>query len=269
MPPFKVALIIKILALVSVLLPLETFADIIEGKPTLFITGSNHGIGLEFVNQYSKKGWNVIATCRSPDKADALNAMAAQRNNITIEQLDVTDHPRIEDLAEKYKEQPIDILMNNAALTPKYKSAFKRLKGVDFDIALKSFEVNAIAPLKISKEFMSHVAASTHKKMIVISSKGGSIAESPKMPMMYSYRASKAALNMYMYTLSFETTKKDIILTMLSPGMVDTMDGQGMKMPKAMTPAESVSRMVGIIDNLSPGNNGKFLSQKDGAELRL
>jgi NAD(P)-dependent dehydrogenase (short-subunit alcohol dehydrogenase family) len=179
------------------------------------------------VRQFAERGWNVIATARTPKKADELNALAAENSQIVVEQLDVTDHTRIDWLAAIYKDQPIDILLSNAGITPKYASAFKRLQGVDFDMALQSLEVNAIAPLKLAQAFMDHVAASEQKKIIVISSTAGSFATSPELPMMYSYRASKAALNMYMYTLSFETPKKGIILTVLSPGSVRTFEVQG------------------------------------------
>ena len=197
-------------------------ADIVPGKPTVLITGGNRGIGLEFVKQFTERGWNVIATARKPEDAEELNALAKTHKSITVEQLDVTDHARIEALAAHYKDKPIDILLNNAGLTPKYDTAFNPLSNIDFDIALKSLKVNALGPLKMCQAFMDHVAASDQKKIIVISSKAGSISASPKMPMFYSYRGSKAALNMYMYTLSFETPKKNVILTLLSPGLVNT-----------------------------------------------
>ncbi len=47
-------------------------ADILPGKPTVLITGSNRGIGLEFAKQYAEKGWNVIATARKQGKAEDL-----------------------------------------------------------------------------------------------------------------------------------------------------------------------------------------------------
>jgi len=234
-------------------------------KPTVLITGANRGIGLEFVTQYSAMGWNVIATSRKPEKSTELNALAANNPQIIVEQLDVTDHPRIESLGEKYEDQTIDVLINNAAITPKYKSAYRKLNGVDFDMALKSLEVNAIAPLKISQVFMPHVQSSKQKKIIFISSKGGSFAESPKAPMMYSYRASKAALNMYIHTMHYQTKKTGVVVTALSPGLVNTVDESagGLKMPNAISPTESVGKLISIIDSLSSADNGKFLSHKD------
>ncbi len=239
-------------------------ADILPDKPTVLITGSNRGIGFEFVEQFTTHGWNVIATTRNPEKAEDLKALARKHKSITVEKLDVTDHTRIETLAAKYKDQPIDILLNNAGLTPKYKSAFAPLKLIDFDIALKSMKVNAIGPLKMCQAFMDNVAMSDHKKIIIISSKVGSISESPKMVMFYSYRGSKAALNMYMYTLSFETPKKNVILTLLSPGIVNTTEGT--KIPNAIEKEESVSKMMKVIEALTPKDNGRFLSY-DGSQV--
>jgi NAD(P)-dependent dehydrogenase (short-subunit alcohol dehydrogenase family) len=45
-------------------------------RPTVLITGSNRGLGLEFARQYADQGWNVIATCRAPAAAAALQEIA-------------------------------------------------------------------------------------------------------------------------------------------------------------------------------------------------
>ena len=83
---------------------------------TVLITGANRGIGFEFVKQYAAKGWTVIATCRNPDGADDLNAFAANNASVMVERLDVLDHAGIDALAVRYKDQPVDVLLNNAGL---------------------------------------------------------------------------------------------------------------------------------------------------------
>ena len=69
--------------------------------PVVLITGSNRGIGFELAKQYAERGWSVIATCRTPDGADALQSLASANANITIEALDVTDRMSIVSLADR------------------------------------------------------------------------------------------------------------------------------------------------------------------------
>ena len=68
---------------------------------TTLITGTNRGIGLEFVRQYAMGGWWVFACCRNPVTAEALNRLAAQYpDQITIHALDVANHAQIEQLSQ-------------------------------------------------------------------------------------------------------------------------------------------------------------------------
>lgn len=248
----------------------STASGLEAGKPTVLVTGANRGIGLEYVRQIAARGWNVIATARKPAEASELQQLARAHPGVVVEPLDVMDFAAIDALANRYRDQPIDILLLNAAVTPSYPSAFKPLAGVDFDIARQSLLVNAIGPLKMCQAFMGQVAASTKKQIVVLSSKGGSFAESPKMPMMYEYRGSKAALDMYMYTLAFETPKKGVTLVLLSPGQVNTVTDpklRAIKRPGVIEAPESVAKMLGIIDSLTPADNGKFLSYEDRSEI--
>lgn len=259
-------LLTSLVAALALAASLTANAAIEPGKTTVLITGANRGIGLEYVRQIAARGWNVIATARKPAEAAELQKIAAENPRVVVEALDVTDHAAVDALAASYKDQPIDVLLLNAGLTPTYPSAFKPLVGVDLEIAQQSFEVNAIGPLKMCQAFMNHVAASGKKQIVVISSKGGSFAESPKFPMMYEYRASKAALDMYMYTLAFETPKKGVTLVLLSPGQVNTVQDPkmaGIKRPGTIEATESVSKMLKVIDTLTPADNGKFLDYED------
>ena len=57
---------------------------------TIFITGSNRGIGLEFVKQYSLDNWDVIATCRDTSQAKELIELSEHNNNLSLMDLDIT-----------------------------------------------------------------------------------------------------------------------------------------------------------------------------------
>lgn len=257
------------IALASLLFATSLMADAV--KPTVLITGANRGIGLELVRQYSARDWHIIATARDPDGATDLKALAASDPDIRIEKLDVTDHPGVDALAAALKDQPVDVLLSNAAKTPRYMSAMKGATTIDYEEARNSFEINALGPAKLVAAFLPHVQSSTQKKIAVISSKAGSFAESPKMSMMYEYRTSKAALNMIVYTLAFETKRKGVTIAAISPGSVDTKPVEGelgfgstFKQPNTIQPSESVAGIIKVIDGMTPEQNGQFLDFKDG-----
>ena len=64
--------------------------------PTVLITGTNRGIGLAFTKQYAEAGWRVLACCRAPESASALNALAAKHTNIEVFTLDVANFSQID-----------------------------------------------------------------------------------------------------------------------------------------------------------------------------
>ena len=82
----------------------------------ILITGSNRGLGLEWVRQCAGRGWRVFATCRDPDSAADLRDLADQASSLSVHRLDVTDPRQIGDLAESLRDETIDALVNNAGV---------------------------------------------------------------------------------------------------------------------------------------------------------
>ncbi len=228
---------------------------------TVLITGGNRGIGLEFVKQYAEQGYTVIATARKPGKADELNALAKANKNINVEKLDVTDHAAIDALAEKYKDQPIDILLNNAGISGG--SDQQNFGSIDYDVYDKVMQVNVYGPVKMAEAFMPHVMASEQKKIIAVSSSMGSIKKT--FGILYIYRSSKAALNMAYATLAKEMRRKKVIVGLVNPGPTDTEFMLGVK-GKLRDPAVAASDMMRNIDGLTIKTTGSFL-QYNGKKL--
>jgi NAD(P)-dependent dehydrogenase (short-subunit alcohol dehydrogenase family) len=226
-------------------------ADILPGKPTVLITGSNRGIGLEFAKQYAEKGWNVIATARKPGKAEDLKKLAETHPKLVIEQLDVTDVLSISALARKYHGKPIDVLINNAGILGN--TSAQIFGQFDYKELDKVMAVNVLGPLRVSQAFADNVAASKQKKIICMSSGMGSMMISQFAPNMYFYKISKAGMNIAMGSLAADFRKRDIIVFRLAPGMVNTrlleqsgIGGQGIE------PQESVAGMIAIIEKVTP-----------------
>ena len=228
-------------------------------EPTVLITGSNRGIGLEIARIYAARDWNVIATARKPDAAKDLKAIQAIHPKLQIVQLDVTDHARIDELAAEYAGKPIDILINNAAISGGHENA--RFGSMDYDVYARVHEVNVIGPTKMAEAFLSSVALSSQKKIINITSGQGSIGKT--WGCCTIYRTSKAALNMMMKNISIELKKKGITVGLISPGFVRTGFTQGLDLPMMISAEESATKVIAVIDAYDLEDTGTFLG-KDG-----
>ena len=249
-------------ALVAVVtfVPTVSLADE-PSQPTVLITGASRGIGLELARQYAARDWRVIATARNPATASALQKLAAADPDVVVETLDVTDHAGVDALAARYRDQPVDLLLLNAAQGPTPQTAVRSLAKLDFAEARESFEVNAIGPMKVAQAFLNSVAGSSRKLIVAIASDSGSLEASVKLPILYNYKASKAALNMYMHTLSFETPRKGITVVMIHPGIVKTNPGL-VGIPGALETPDAVGQMLAVIDKLTPADNGRFINNR-------
>ncbi|MDP3280204.1 MAG: SDR family oxidoreductase [Nitrosomonas sp.] len=225
---------------------------------TALITGTNRGIGLEFVRQYAKDGWRVFACCRNPATAEALNRLATQYpDQITVHPLDVTSHHQIEQLSQALSNQTIDLLINNAGIYPPEHG--DALGKTDYSAWAYAFAVNTMAPLKMAEAFIQQISKSQLKTIITITSKMGSIADN-RGGGSYIYRSSKAAVNIVMKSMSIDLNSNQITAVLLHPGWVRTDMGG----PNALITAEqSVTGMRRVIDNLTPADSGKFYAFDD------
>lgn len=79
---------------------------------SLLITGSSSGFGRLTAKLFHEKGWNVVATMRSPEKETELTAL----DHVLVSRLDVTDKITIKNaMAEGIARfGAIDVLVNNA-----------------------------------------------------------------------------------------------------------------------------------------------------------
>ena len=229
---------------------------------TVLVTGANRGIGLELVRNYAERGWTVIGTARRPDKAAELNALAKQYDTVTVEQMDLLDLDGIDALAERLKDVPIDVLLNNAAVLGEPND--QNLGDFDYDVFRDVIDVNVIGTTKMAEAFIAHVEKSDMKKIVAITSVQGSIS-SVRSGSIAFYNTSKAALNMIMRSNSRTLKKKGITVALISPGAVDTdmmrlaLDRAGASF-KLLTPQQSAEAVINVIDQYGLDMTGSFVS---------
>lgn len=235
---------------------------------TVLITGANRGIGLAMARNYAERGWTVIATARKPDKADDLNAIAADNPKVSVERLDLLDQAQVDALAAKYKGQPIDVLLNNAAILGAPDE--QELGNYNMDLFLRVMNTNVAGPLRMTQAFLDNVAASSQKKIVAITSVQGSITFAGRASIPF-YNSSKSALNMVMRSVQAAVKDQEITVALISPGAVDTnmmqeaMGGRNVRL-RLMDPADSAEAVINIIDQYGFDLSGTFMSHR-GAKI--
>ena len=198
---------------------------------------------------YAARGDTVLACCRNPAEASALNAI---EGDVEVIEVQVSDGASVAGLAKTLGDRPVDILINNAGMSgPAYDQ--QNAYTMDFDGWAETFEVNTMAPVRVMQALMPNLKASSDGKVVTITSQMGAL--SLDMPVAYAYCTSKAALNKFMKMAALELGKEGINVCVIHPGWVQTDMGG----PKAdLTPQESAEGIVSTIDGLNAETNGSF-----------
>ncbi|WP_370623738.1 SDR family NAD(P)-dependent oxidoreductase [Polynucleobacter sp. AP-Reno-20A-A9] len=137
----------------------------------------------------------------------------------------------------------------------------KKLDDLNSSQLTEMFNTNTIGPALTIKYF-SKLLDPKHGVMATLSAKVGSI-EDNRLGGWYSYRASKAALNMIIKTASIEfaRTKPNIALIALHPGTVNSGLSQPFRGQQiGRDPLEAVCDMFHVIENVRKEDSGSFLT---------
>ena len=210
------------------------------------VTGTNRGIGLEFVKQLTARGEQVDAAARDPGNAPELQALARPGVRLRIHRLDVADDASVDAFAAQLPTGPVDVLINNAGV-----SGAKGGELIDPPDILRVLNVNAVGTLRVVRALLPRLREGKGKKIVNLTSKLGSIAEATGGR--YAYRSSKAALNMVTRLLAEDLRAEGFLTVALHPGWVQTrMGGTAAPVP----PEQSVRGMLRIIDTLTAEQSG-------------
>ena len=141
----------------------------------------------------------------------------------------------------------------------------KRLSHINRSNIIKNFSINAIAPILIAKSIEKFIRPELPFSFASLSARVGSIGDN-RLGGWYSYRASKAAQNQFLKTLSIEWRRKFplSIVTILHPGTCDTKLSKPFQstVPKnqLFTTSQAAEYLINIISEQKPSDSGKFLA---------
>ena len=178
---------------------------------TILITGASSGIGKATAKLFQAKGWNVIATMRSPEKENELT----QLDNTLVTRLDVTDSPSIEEAVATGIEKfgSIDVLLNNAGY-----GAYGPLEAFPIEKIRRQFDTNVIGLLETTKAVLPHFRANKAGTIVNISSIGGQMT----FPLGTLYHGTKFAVEGLSEALHYELEAFGVKVKIVEPGMIRT-----------------------------------------------
>src|ERR1700761_1325757 len=180
-------------------------------KNTILITGASSGIGKATVKLFHEKGWNVIATMRTPENETELTAL----DGILVTRLDVTDLASIQNAVNEgiQKFGKIDVVVNNAGY-----GAYGPLEAFSKERVVRQFNTNVLGLIDVTQALLPHFRQNKGGMFINISSIGGKIT----FPLGTLYHGTKFAVEGFSESLSYEIGEFGGKVKIVEPGAIAT-----------------------------------------------
>lgn len=211
-------------------------------KKTVLITGASSGFGKEISKLFDEKGWNVIATMRSPEKETELTTLS----NVLVTKLDVTDKQSIQKAVATGIDKfgGIDVLVNNAGY-----AAFGELESASEEEIRKQFDVNLFGLIAVTQAVLPGMREKRSGVVINVSSVAGRIT----LPYCSLYHATKFAVEGLTESIQYELNQFGIRAKIVEPGGYKTeFAGRSMSLFNADGPEDykpSFEHFMKMIEN--------------------
>ncbi|MGD9925015.1 MAG: SDR family oxidoreductase [Pseudorhodoplanes sp.] len=170
---------------------------------TALITGSSSGYGLETARLFHSRGWNVVATMRTP--RDDVPLPASDR--FRVMPLDVTQPESIANAVAA--SGPIDVLINNAGI-----GLFGAFEATPMATVRDVFETNTFGVMAVTQAVLPQFRARRSGVVVNVTSS----ATLAPMPLVAAYTASKAAIEGFTGSLAHELAPFNVHVKLVEPG---------------------------------------------------
>jgi len=197
--------------------------------------------------------------------ADAAEARGAAVLRFARPEIDADRPDTLEAAARQAGEGLSHVIVATGLLHRDGHGPERSVRDLEADWMLENFRVNAVFPALAARAFLPRLARDRRSVFAALSARVGSIGDN-RLGGWHSYRASKAALNQLVRTLSVETQRRNprAILAALHPGTVDT----GMSKPfqrnvaadRLFAPEVAAAHLWRVIDGLRPEDSGGFFA---------
>ena len=176
----------------------------------ILVTGASGGIGSEIVKKFVSLGGDVLGT---GTKAEKLDLIKKQYQNIKIKKFDISEHSRIEEFIDDVVLElgGLDILINNAGTNVDNLSL--RMKEEEWK---KVVDVNLTSTFLLSKYAIKKMLKNKFGRVVNITSVVGHTGNLGQS----NYAAAKSGIIGMSKSLAIEYAKKNITINCVSPGFI-------------------------------------------------
>mmetsp|Transcript_24687 Transcript_24687/g.41737 ORF Transcript_24687/g.41737 Transcript_24687/m.41737 type:complete len:281 (+) Transcript_24687:39-881(+) len=256
------------------------FASRRASKQVAVVSTASRGLGLEFAKQLLDRNFHCILLVRSDAVPRVVQDLcSAYRSHCqVVGGLDLTNQESIENVCAQVgqllqAEQQIRLLLNVAGvLRGPPGSPERSIKDISRSWLEKSLNVNFVGHCMVTQSLLPYLyqttpdssnGSSEYNCVCNISARVGSIGDN-NLGGWYSYRTSKAALNMLTKTLALEVKRRGVTVLSLHPGTVDTDLSKpfqkNVKKNQLQTPQEAVQKMLEVILGMKKEDTGGFFA---------
>ncbi|WP_261842689.1 SDR family NAD(P)-dependent oxidoreductase [Aliamphritea ceti] len=232
------------------------------------------GMNVAVIGANGALGGAIVSTLSALAGVDKVYAFSRQRENsfdteypekVISRVLDPLNEQALADAVADI-DTPLDMvlvttgLLHHGQLQPE-----KRLEEISGNNFLQLMQVNALVPMLVARYFLPLFHPRRRSVFAALSARVGSISDN-RLGGWYSYRASKAALNMLLKNMAIEVrrTRSEMIVCGLHPGTVDSHLSQpfqrNVPSDKLFTAEYSAACLLQVIDQLSPEDSGQVFA---------
>ena len=231
-------------------------------QKTALITGAGRGLGRELAIEAVRRGFRVYAGVRS-------TAEPFPASEIVPVPLDVTDEAQRRGVVQQIAAEAgrLDLLIHNAGVNSSSvlfgpAETQVRFGSLTRGALLGVTEVNAVAPLLLTQELSTLLAAAGQARVVAVSSWFASIKECGQRALNFGYSGSKALMNCYFRLAANAMRESGVVVFMVNPGWMRTRMG-GERAER--DPAQSARDILDLAARADDSLRGRFVDT-DGSD---
>ena len=212
----------------------------IRGKWAL-VTGSSRGIGREIARGLAAKGCNLVLHSRLREHNASLAVELGKSVKVAVVAAELSVEADVDRLVREaqHASAGIGVLYNNAAIMTPFCQDYATVTADDYR---RSFEVNVIAPIRVTHGLLPHMLEQRFGRIVQVTS---GIRDQPEL---MAYAASKAALDKFVRDTVIRLRDTGVTMNLLDPGWLRT-DLGGPNAPNAVESVMPGALVPALVEN--------------------